>query len=403
MPRKKKTPGYLLHKQSGQARVRIDGKDHMLGAYGSAESRTKYDKLIALWRSENQTGIDRESITIANLIIGYLKYAETYYRKDGATTSEVSSIRSALRKLKDRFRFLPASEFGPAKLKLVRQDMIDAGWVRTSINQQVRRINRMLAWAVEEELLLPSVWQSCLAVKSLSLGRSDAVEGEAVKPVPDENIEAVRKFVSRQVWGLIQIQLVSGMRPQEARLLRMSEVDQSDKACWEYLPARHKTQHLGKERRCYLNKHAQKILEPFLSTKTEDEYLFSPKDAYLESQERRGKGGTTPRADRKHVAEPRRTARDHYSKDSYRKAIQRACEIAFDMPQGLSTEEASDWRKENCWSPNQLRHNAATNLEREFGEDVARCILGHASKDTTRIYVEEDFEKAKQAIASRKS
>jgi hypothetical protein len=35
---KKRKPSYLLHKATGQARVRIDGKDEYLGEYGSLES-----------------------------------------------------------------------------------------------------------------------------------------------------------------------------------------------------------------------------------------------------------------------------------------------------------------------------------------------------------------------------
>ena len=31
------------------------------------------------------------------------------------------------------------------------------------------------------------------------------------------------------------------------------------------------------------------------------------------------------------------------------------------------------------WHPNQLRHNAATRLRREFGLDMARAVLGHSS------------------------
>ena len=38
----KKKPAYLHHKPSGQTRVRIDGKDHYLGEYGTAESYEHY-------------------------------------------------------------------------------------------------------------------------------------------------------------------------------------------------------------------------------------------------------------------------------------------------------------------------------------------------------------------------
>lgn len=47
MPRlKKQLPKYSLHKSSGQAVVRIDGKMHYLGPHGSPESREKYQRLI---------------------------------------------------------------------------------------------------------------------------------------------------------------------------------------------------------------------------------------------------------------------------------------------------------------------------------------------------------------------
>ncbi|MDZ4685396.1 MAG: hypothetical protein SH850_10070 [Planctomycetaceae bacterium] len=49
MPRPKSLnpPSYLLHKPTGQARVRIAGKDYYLGPYGSEDSRRKYGELVA--------------------------------------------------------------------------------------------------------------------------------------------------------------------------------------------------------------------------------------------------------------------------------------------------------------------------------------------------------------------
>ena len=40
-------PSYLHHKSSGQARVRIDGHDILIGPYGSEQSRIRYGELIA--------------------------------------------------------------------------------------------------------------------------------------------------------------------------------------------------------------------------------------------------------------------------------------------------------------------------------------------------------------------
>ncbi len=51
MPRPSKVPNYTHHKASGQAVVRIQGKDHYLGLYGSDASHEAYQRLIAQWRA----------------------------------------------------------------------------------------------------------------------------------------------------------------------------------------------------------------------------------------------------------------------------------------------------------------------------------------------------------------
>ena len=51
------------------------------------------------------------------------------------------------------------------------------------------------------------------------------------------------------------------------------------------------------------------------------------------------------------------------------------------------------------WHPHQLRHNAATNLRREFGIELARIILGHATAFTTEIYAEADRQQAMEVVA----
>src|SRR4051812_13237578 len=49
-------PSYCLHKQSGRARVTIDGKQKLLpGVYGSPESRGEYDRLVGMWLANGRT------------------------------------------------------------------------------------------------------------------------------------------------------------------------------------------------------------------------------------------------------------------------------------------------------------------------------------------------------------
>jgi site-specific recombinase XerC len=50
------------------------------------------------------------------------------------------------------------------------------------------------------------------------------------------------------------------------------------------------------------------------------------------------------------------------------------------------------------WSPNQLRHTAATRIRRRYGIELARIILGHTNLVTTQVYTEADFHKALSVI-----
>ena len=54
MARPKGIPGYLHHKASGRAFVRINGIDIYLGFHNSKESKAEYDRLIREWLANNR-------------------------------------------------------------------------------------------------------------------------------------------------------------------------------------------------------------------------------------------------------------------------------------------------------------------------------------------------------------
>jgi hypothetical protein len=58
-----------LHKPTGQAYVRINGKFHYLGEYDSPESHKRYEILIAKWLG-GTLKTDRDSLTIARFAEG---------------------------------------------------------------------------------------------------------------------------------------------------------------------------------------------------------------------------------------------------------------------------------------------------------------------------------------------
>jgi integrase len=183
---------------------------------------------------------------------------------------------------------------------------------------------------------------------------------------------------------MVNLQLWTGCRPGEACLIRAIDIN-TQGPIWEYRPHSHKTEHHGKERVVYLGPHAQEIIKPWLKTDLHA-YLFSPKEGRAWYQQQRARNRKTPEPKKQQVrtrkVNPKRAPRDHYGTREYDHAIQRACEKA-EIP---------------VWSPNQLRHAAATRIRAAYGIEAARIILGHASAVTSEIDAEIDRERARQIM-----
>jgi integrase len=384
-----RTPSYRHHKPTGQAVVSLNGRDIYLGRFGTPKSQAEYDRLLAEWLANGrqlagpEPGIGSD-LTVNELLVAYLAFADSYYVKNGKPTSESASIRVTIRPLRQLYGDTLARDFGPLRLKSVRQVMVDTGLCRNEVNKRTGRLVRVFKWAVAEGILPPSVHHGLMAVVGLRRGRADVRESRAVKPVPDAFVDAIRPFVSRQVWAMVELQRLTGMRPGEVCIMRTCDLDTSGQI-WTYRPSVHKTEHHGRERVVYLGPQAQSVLRlwlrPDLGT-----YLFSAREAMEEKSAIRREERKTPitpshRA-RKRKAKPRRTPGEVYNARSFYHAVRNACQRA-DVP---------------AWHPNQLRHNAATRLRKEFGLDVARAVLGHSSPVVTEVYAELDGAKAAEAM-----
>ena len=62
--------------------------------------------------------------------------------------------------------------------------------------------------------------------------------------------------------------------------------------------------------------------------------------------------------------------------------------------------ELKKWQSAYRWAPNQLRHNAATEIRRRFGLEAAQIILGHSKADVTQVYAERDLAKGIEIVRS---
>lgn len=374
-----RTPSYRHHKPTNQAVVTLDGRDFYLGAYGSARSRAEYDRLVADWLA-NGRRLPVHDLTINELLLAYLSFADGYYRKDGKPTREISNIKDAVRLFRRLCGHTPAAKFGPLALESIRRAMVEAGLCRNEVNKRIGKIRRIFKWAASKEFIPASVFHGLQTVEGLKKGRSAARESRPVKPVADADVEAVLPYVSRQIRAMIAIQLHTGMRPGEVCQMRTCDLDTSGNA-WSYSPQSHKTEHHGRDRRIFIGPRAQEVLRPWLRSEP-TAYLFSPREASEErwaEQRRNRKSPKTPSQNaRGRKVDPKRTPGEVYQARAYCHAIRNACKRA-----GVP-----------IWHPNQLRHNAATRLRKEFGLDVARVILGHSSPSVTEIYAEVDREKA---------
>lgn len=419
--RKTVAPKLRHHKGTGQAYAVLNNQAVYFGRYGTDEAVELYHKTIAEWVANGrQPEKASEEISISELVARFWIHVEKYYRDAaGRPTTEVGNLRIAMRYMCDVYGSTRAMEFGPRALKTVRQQMIDNGLSRKYINDSISRIKLVFKWATAEEILPGVVYHSLITVAGLKKGRSDARENEPVKPVPQEHIDAVRPYVSRQVWAAIQLQLLTAARPTEILTIRPCDIDRSSRI-WVYSPADHKTAHHGHERKIYIGPKGQEILRPFL-LRSPEAFCFSPAEAEAERlaiahQNRKTymSSGNIPGSNCKE--DPERPKGDVYDRTSYARAIARAIRMAFPSPEHLAQGpnetkkqwqkrltprqkiELKEWHKQFHWHPHQLRHNAATFLRKEFGLETARIILGHRSAVITEVYAEMDQQKALEAI-----
>jgi len=385
--------------------VSLSGQVIYLGLWKSTASKLEYDRRIAEWMAAGRRlPTDPNAITIAEVVVAFRRHAKNYYKdEDGTVSRAVANFDEGLRPLLKLYAKVPAAEFGPLRLKAVRDRLIAAGYARQNINRHVTRVRHVFKWATENELIPPSVFHGLMAVAGLRAGRSGARESEPVKPVPVEHVHAVLPFVSRQVAAMIKLQLVTGMRPGEVVLLRGADIDTTGNL-WLYKPAKHKTKIFGHERLIYFGPRAQEIIKPFLKLDPAA-YLFSPADAERERREKLHAARKTPmscgnKPGSNRVKHPKRKPGNGYDVPAFYRACIHGCDAANPPPTDMTDPaELKAWRKLHRWHPHQIRHTLATELRKEYGLEGAQVVLGHRSLLATQIYAEKNAEAAMKIMS----
>lgn len=388
MPRSKSPciPTCTEHKASGRAVVRLNGRDHYLGPYGTPEAAAAYERRIAEWLARGRRlapETDVAETTIEEVLARYWVFAEQHYRKRGEPTKELDNIRYALRPLRSLYGETPASHFGPLALKALRVKMIESGLSRKVINQRIGKIKRVFRWATSEQLIPPAVYQALATVDGLQRDRTEARETEPIGPVADVVVDATLPHLPPVVADMVRFERLTGARPSEVCLLRPCDVDRSEEP-WLYRPESHKTEHHGRQRIIFVGPRAQAVLLPYL-LRDSQAHCFSPAESQAARRaERRANRKTKVQPSQldRRKAKPKRTPGARYNRNSYLHAIRRASAKA-----GVP-----------FWAPNQLRHSVGTELRKRYDLESARVVLGHSKADTTAIYAERDLAKAAEIM-----
>lgn len=415
MPRTKAgtVPKLQHHRATGQARVKIAGRDYYCGRWGSKESIAKYHRLLAEYFNGNGAAPVLEGkpvgheparldgavqavtvspqgvhvttappnsdlgLCVCDIAARYLLHAETYYRDlRGLKTSSYDGVRMAVRALEPYFD-VPAVEFGPLRLQSMRALLVEQGRPRVTCNRVVKAVRRLFKWAASQELIAVSVSDALATVDPLRAHRTTAPELPPVRPVSDEVLEATIAQLPKVVADMARLHRLTGARPSELCSMRPCEIDRSDSEVWAYQPLTHKTAWRGEERVIHIGPKAQAILEPYLK-RPADAHCFSPRESEAvrhKEQRARRKSPVQLSQRNRRKKNPSRPPRERYTRESYRRAIERAAKKA-----GVGH-----------WFPNQLRHTVGTEVRKLFGIEASQTRLGHKSLNVTQVYAERNL------------
>jgi integrase len=364
-----KTPSLRCKKGRGVVTladpISKERKEFWLGPHGEPGTLEAYHRLLAEWESNHRrlfrlavrstvrADHPEALLAVIDLVLRYWQWASRRY-----AASEVHTIRQVLRLLRSLYGDTPAEEFGPNRLRALRDAMVkgDASadpprrpWSRPYVNKQVQRVLAVFRWAASHELLPERVHRQLSTVETLRRGRplpcgTVPAETDPVRPVDEELVHAIRPFLSPQVEAIMLLQLHTGARGGELLGLRPKDITVDERTgIWFCELAEHKTSHHGKRRTLVFGPQSQALLETFMRGRDPEACLFSPREAEESRIASLTASRKTPLScgngvGRNRNPEAPRVLGDRYTADSYRRAIARACEKAFPPPADVVAE-----------------------------------------------------------------
>lgn len=345
-----------FRESKGRFYTRVDGEFVSLGRNLTA-AKARYAEILArVARGESfsrETAPPVESAapvwpSIAEVCLAFVVDATERYRhpKTGRPTAELDCHKSAIKPLREMFGELTVDQFGPSKLRLVREQFIAKGWSRGFVNKSTNRLRHVVKWAVGRELCPPHVLAALQAVEPLLPGRSAARETTKRQAVDQAHLDAVREKLEGVYRDIFDLLLLTGCRPSELLSLTSGAIDHSGPV-WVATIDDHKNAWRGLERKLHFGPKGQLILRKHLSAKPSAP-LFP------------------------------------LHRETITRVIRRACLEANVPP----------------FTAYSLRHTVATAVRDELGIEAAQGLLGHAAPQMTAHYSSK-LDRLAESVAAK--
>ena len=387
--------------------VYLNKKKIILGKSGSPEAEAKFRQLQIQVLSDPTLSFlsPKNQVTVDVLCLGYLEHA-----KENDPT-HFYGIKAAIKILLENFTGLTVESLDTLHFLTLQKKFVESGVSRQYCNMLMEYIRAMLKWGILYKLVTVQVYGYAKLIPALRKGKTSAPEKPKRQNVPDDVVNRTLPHLLPTIRNIVEIQRATGARPSEILNMKVGEINQIGYTSpdgvhiWLYIPGTHKNawrEHEEHQRIIPLGKLEQEILAPRLVGKSDDDYVFSPRDTEQERSIRdaaKRKSKITPSQilRKNRSAQKPKRKRTPYNADSFNRAIKYAIESA--------NKHLPDGEKIPLWTPYQLRHSAVTNIALAHGLDTARATVGQKSLAIAQGYNHSDTQIAinQAVLRSRES
>ena len=420
-------PEMRRHEPTNTARIKIGGKVHSLGRWGSDEAQRNFDTFLAAYVTSGRKNVEAAievlgrrrptpratastpaastaavraaepatakpvpaGLTVGDLALRWLREIETTtpnYRRTSKWHGALAASR-AVRPL----GAMPVAVFGSRALVEVQQHLLNGTYTAISgsdrqlsrryINDVLKRVRQMFRWGVLNELVPDDRMKALEVVPSLAKGQTTARETRPRKPVKPSIVRSTLPYMTQEMAGLIWFVRLTGCRPSEARRIKLCRIRDRNKTVWRYVPKHHKNAHRNHQRHIAIGPAAQAIILAHAAGRTDRDYVFTPQRSVPPRRPRAGVLSIEPRKPSPH-------AKEMFTKDSILRAVTRAIEKAN------KAREKNDEPPLPRWTPYQLRYTRLREIRKHGGREAAQALAGHSRATMTDHYAPANWGKA---------